>query len=372
MKIGIDGLPFRSNPSGIGKYVLSLLYLLLERFPEAQFYIYSNGEIVVPNDIKTRVIMREDQSLGRKMKPIVWLKLKAGKMIEKDNINFYFSGTGFLPHLQSSVKTALVVHDLNYKIAPKTMGFFHYISHLLFLKHDTQKSDFVICNSHGTKNKVNLYFQKKTNIVINPPIESHFGLYEREAVVNVLKKYNINFPYLLTVGTLEPRKNLSFTLDSFVNLLNQNKLGEHRLVIVGSKGWQNKEVIRLCQLYSQNIIRLGYVPDEDLPYIYNGATTFLFPSIYEGFGIPVREAIYCGTPVITSDIEELRESGGQYAQYIDPTNKDQYEKEILESIHSDFHKKNLPLPIESENIDELYRFFESGNQLQSTIKKNHT
>ncbi|WP_316809618.1 glycosyltransferase family 1 protein [Pedobacter agri] len=359
MRIGIDAQPFGKNPSGIGKYSIALVRYLFEAFPEATYYGYSNKDIYLPENLLSKfVIKKEESSLKRKLPDKVWLKLFAGQLIAKDNIDVYFSTTGFFPKLKKSVKRVTIVYDLNYKLVPEKMGKLHYYSHLLFLKSDTQSADFVISISQGTAKKTKKYFDKESHAIINPPIDAIYEPKDKIVVKEVLDKYNLNGKYLMTVGTIEPRKNLITTINVFIDLINHNKLNGYKLVLIGAGGWKNEGLIDLCNKYKNQILRLGYVSDEDLPYLYNGASLFLFPSIYEGFGIPVREALACGVPVVTSDIEELRESGGNSGvAYISPLDEMEYGHAIL--AHLEFKVKPIVFKKQEAEVGKFINFFKT-------------
>lgn len=336
MRIGIEGFAFQKYPGGIGKYILSLVCLLIEKYPKAEFFIYSNKPVLLPNNISEKVRIIQDKTIFSRLNPTIWLKTIAGFIIAKDHLDFYLSGAGIFPRLGRRTRKVMVVHDLNYKIVPKTMGRLQYLSHYFFLKRDVLKADYLVVNSKGTSEKVMKYMGKHADTIINPPTESdRFKKMSKIDTQSVLQKYEIKFPYFLTVGTLEPRKNLLMTIDVFIRLISEedNTKGI-KLVIVGSKGWRNKKIIELCDRYKDDIIRLGYVNEDDLPAIYNGSLAFLFPSIYEGFGMPAREALYCGCQVITSDLVELRESCRNQAIFIDPKNPDKYKEALKLTLNN--------------------------------------
>ena len=153
-----------------------------------------------------------------------------------------------------------------------------------------------------------------------------------------MNKLTISQPYLLAVATWEPRKNLELLVKTFIQLKDEGKLEEYILVLVGGRGWKDK---RLASLISgcDSILPLGYVPDDLLPKLYSGADLFLFPSKYEGYGMPVLESLACGTRVVTSDIPELREAGGDEAVYVEPT-ADGIRQGILKSLETEYDSKN--------------------------------
>lgn len=345
MRIGFDAFPLQENPSGIGKYVLNVIEEIIKEIPDASYYAYSNKKIGLPKNLEQTIHKREfDSGFQGKMPGKVWLKLFAGKSVKNDNLDFFISTTGFFPRLSDKVKKIAIVHDLNAKLVPETMGKMHYLTHLLFFKKDIIDADFIISNSSGTAEKLFFYFKKQTDEIINPPVSPDYRLRTSLEIDIVRKKYNINDDYILFVGNLEPRKNLVFVLKNFIELLEQKKINNVKLAIVGLKGWNDSEIQTLINKYSENVDALGYVAESDLPVLYSGARLFVFPSVYEGFGIPVREALLAGTPVITSDITELREAGQIAANkdmvsYIDPKNSDDFKNNVLKYLDNEIMRE---------------------------------
>jgi len=337
MRIGFDAFPLQVNPSGIGKYVLNLLNEIIKNIPEAEYYAYSNQKIELPETFNFKIFKREIVGkFSSKIPGKVWLKFFSYSYIKKDKLDFYISTTGFFPKLPKGVKKIVVVHDLNAKLVPETMGKLHYLTHYLFFGKDVQSADFVICNSKGTANRLFEFYGKDTDEIINPPVSPIYYLRSSKEILIIKRKYNISDDYILFVGNLEPRKNLIFVLKNFVKLVKEKQIINTSLVIVGLKGWKNDDVQKLLDQYSKYVNVLGYVHENDLPGLYSGAKLFVFPSIYEGFGIPVRESLLCGTPVITSDIPELREAGSiaanaEMVSYIDPADENDFKKKILSS-----------------------------------------
>jgi len=134
----------------------------------------------------------------------------------------------------------------------------------------------------------------------------------------VLQHHGLTKPYLLGVGTLEPRKGLHRLVPAFVSLFEEGHLKNHHLVLAGDRGWKDGAIAQLIRSH-ESIRPIGFVDDDSLAALYTGAEALVFPSSYEGFGMPVLEARACGTPVVTTDIPELREAGGDGAIYVAPT-----------------------------------------------------
>ena len=142
----------------------------------------------------------------------------------------------------------------------------------------------------------------------------------------VRRRYGIpEGPYILSVATLEPRKNLSHLIKCFLSVIQQEKISDLNLVLVGVKGWKYSDFfqrIRRSGDLRNRIILTGFVPDEDMAPLYSGALCFVFPSLYEGFGFPILEAMKCGTPVITSNVSSLPEVVGNGGIMVAPSDSD--------------------------------------------------
>jgi glycosyltransferase involved in cell wall biosynthesis len=200
--------------------------------------------------------------------------------------------------------------------------------------------DWIISISQNTKNDFCEYTGMNPERVFVTPLAaaSHFyPVQDSNLIASTLKQYAIpESPYLLSLCTLEPRKNLSFLIKCFSKIIADNPSLDLNLVLVGVNGWKNNEIFQAAaenpQLKSR-IIFTGYVPDEDLSAIYSGATAFVYPSLYEGFGLPPLEAMQCGTPVITSNTSSLPEVVGDAGIAIDPKQEDELCHALLKVIN---------------------------------------
>lgn len=162
-------------------------------------------------------------------------------------------------------------------------------------------------------------------------------------------KYNLPSKYILTVGTLEPRKNLNLLLKAF-EMLRKKYDAEHKLVIVGRKGWQKSLSIK--KELKDYIVLTGFVDERHLPIIYRLADLFVFPSIYEGFGSPILEAMACQTPVIASNISSLPEVGGNACLYADPYDPLDFAKKMSTILND----KNLYDDLIGKGKERIKRF----------------
>jgi len=141
---------------------------------------------------------------------------------------------------------------------------------------------------------------------------------------NRLRGIGIDYPYILYLGTLEPRKNVERLIEAFIQLKKRRQINE-KLVISGIKGWGYQSIFdKVASLGTEKeIVFTGFIPNELLPFLYNGASAFVYPSLYEGFGLPVLEAMACGVPVVTSNISSLPEVAGDAAILINPYSVDE-------------------------------------------------
>lgn len=343
MKIGIDGrslIGFVSfSKAGVGRYTTEICKCLDYLLPDAVFYIYSPVEVELPV-ISSRWILRKcPYKISKNLKPVLWTKFFCGAMCDDDSIDVFWASATFLPIFKTNIKTVTTVYDLNYLVVPKTMSFFHLLAYKLFFKKDMQAADRITAISKGTSMKISNIFNLKVDGVAYPSVDKSFTNYDDIDLSSnkTLNKFNINRPYLLSVCTFEPRKNIALLIESFNELFYDGKINDTDLVLVGGFGWKAKNIEN--KLANQNhIIRTGYIEDHELIDIYKNARLFVFPSIYEGFGMPVLEARSLGVPTLTNDIHELREAGDDETIYI-KMNKRNLKENILKALKNN-SKKN--------------------------------
>lgn len=321
IKIGIDGRMLVENRRGDGRYVFELCKELDKLLPKAIFFIYCPVPIEMPI-VSDRWILRPDTSPTSYLPPLLWLKIRGSLLCKKDKLDVFWATNVFLPILSGKVKKVVTVHDFRLFIAPETITIIHLWANRLFFTRDLFKADILLANSIGTTNRLKKYVKLKADAVVRPSVRLVFKPEPRELVNERLEQLGINSPYLLNVATWEPIKNIESLIHAFLDLKFEGKIPNHKLVLVGKRGWKYQAVDYLIEGAKNNdIITPGYLDDEYLPSIYTGADLFVFPSINEGFGMPVLEAKSCGTRVVTTDIPELREAGGQDVTYIKPTIK---------------------------------------------------
>jgi glycosyltransferase involved in cell wall biosynthesis len=261
-----------------------------------------------------------------------------------------FHGTNFIYNKITHGKSIVNIHDLAFLKFPETTSERIYKHHSRWVPYSARRADHIIAISEQTKNDIVEILDVPDSKVTVIPLaadEQFVPLSETE-YRPVLKKYLLHDPYILFVGTLEPRKNLLGLLKSYILLKKNNEL-IHKLVIVGAKGWKYTPMFDFVTEHGleEDVIFLGFVSDEDLPYIYNGATIFVMPSLYEGFGMPIVEAMRCGIPVIGSDVSSIPEIIDCYGKLVSPTDYEGWAVQMYGLIHnSNEHKHYSNLALE--------------------------
>jgi glycosyltransferase involved in cell wall biosynthesis len=318
MRIGIDGRRLGLRPKGIGRYIWELCNGLDEVLPNAQFFLYTPRSLNLPQ-ISNRWSFRVDESPFRRLPSNLWLVVGAGRLAQRDEVDCFWSGSGLLPLVGVRARTVLTIHDLVHKVAPETMDTRALWATRLFFRLSVANASALVTNSEGTARRLEEYFGYKVAAIVRPGLSRFFQSKSEYEIQQILADYKVTKPYLLAVATWEPRKGLDLLIKAFLNMKAEGLVRDYRLVLVGERGWKYTAVADLVRRNSDAILSLGFVNDVALAGLYRGAEAFVFPSKYEGFGMPVLEARACGAAVITSDLPELREAGGEAGIYIEPT-----------------------------------------------------
>ena len=238
----------------------------------------------------------------------------------------------FLP-FASHLPTVTTIHDLSILKYPKT----HPAARVRFMENRlasaVEKSECILTDSEFVRNEVIEYFgiaPDKVRSIALAAAES-FKPQPAQKTSAVLSGYGLaGLEYVLAVGTLEPRKNLALAIRAYAQLP-ESLRKKTAMVIVGMRGWENTELDAVLRplLAKGEVKVLGYVPDADLPALYTGASVFIYPSLYEGFGLPPLEAMSCGVPVIVSNSSSLPEVSGDAAWVVEPADV----KGLADAIH---------------------------------------
>ncbi|AXI24803.1 glycosyl transferase family 1 [Methanofervidicoccus sp. A16] len=344
MKVGIISDRLNRTLAGVGRYIYNLIRELSKISKDDLFLInYIENNTFNLNKI---IINNPFNFLPKKYAYYSWhiylnYYLKS-KKLDLDIIHSPENITLFIK-LRENQKKVITVHD----IMPYIFNQYHHLllrcSYKFFLLKTLRTADKIISVSYNTKKDIIKYFkipEDKIKVIYHG-IDRNYKPLPEEEIESIKKKYNINYPFILYTGGLAPNKNVERLIYAFYKL--KKKLPEYKLIITGIKRYKYKSIFETIDKLNlqKDIIFTGYVPEEDLPALYNAADLFVYPSIYEGFGLPPLEAMACGTPVITSNTSSLPEVVGDAGIMVDPYDVDGLSKAMYEVLTNDGLREEL-------------------------------
>jgi glycosyltransferase involved in cell wall biosynthesis len=304
MRIGFDTTPLSSIHSGIGTYTANMLNHLQHQ-PDAEVIQLSHRH---PH--------------GRYyLNKTLWMQAVLPLQINWLNLDICHFTNNVAP-VRLTCPMVMTIHDMTVWLHPE----YHFHKRLISMRPliplASHQAGAIITVSHSVKGDiVNILGipAHKVHVIYEAPSADFRPLPRDESLEGVRTAYCLPERFILFVGTLEPRKNLVRLLQALAQL-HHNEFVPHHLVIVGAEGWKTRQIYQTIEeLQLSNVVHmLGYVPQSDLIAMYNLADVLSFPSLYEGFGLPVVEAMACGTPVLTSRRGALEEVAGIAAEYVDP------------------------------------------------------
>ncbi len=345
MRIGFDAKRALYNKSGLGNYSRNLLNALAEYYPSNDYFLYSPA---IKNHIfggaESKFVLRSPTNLFGRVFKRVWRTRGITGMSSKDNISIFHGLSSELPLSirRSGMKSVVTVHDLIYVRFP---GLYRVIDRQFYLrktKYACEVADVVVAISEQTKTDLINFLgvsPDKIRVIYqgcNPEFSKAFSPDEKKAIRT---KYGLPDKFLLYIGTIEERKNL-LNLVKAISLLKE----KIPLVAIGRKTSYFKKVNDFIHREELPIIFPEGVSGSELPAFYQMASCFIYPSLFEGFGIPVLEALVSGTPVITSKGACFSEAGGPGSFYIDPHNPNEIAEATARILSdSDLYNKTVKL-----------------------------
>ena len=331
MKICIDVRSALKQKTGIGYYTLNLVNSLAKIDKENRYYLYS--KIRLFNHKK-----HPPKLPGRNFKHIID-RFGSSFNFALKKIDIFHTSSYVLPRLKAS-KLVVVVHDVIHKAYPKghTQETIEKIDK--DLANILKDVDRVIVISDTTRKDLLKFYDFPEDKVklIYPGVNVDFSFESHIDPYRILKKYKIKNPFILFVGTLEPRRNIEGLIKAY-KILKDNFNLIHQLVIVGMRGWLYNSIFNLTDKLGlrESIVFIGYIPREDLSCFYKLADVFVYPSFYEGFGMPILEAFSFGAPVVTSAVSATAEVSSDAALLVNP----EKEEDIAEAIRKVITDKAL-------------------------------
>jgi glycosyltransferase involved in cell wall biosynthesis len=343
MRIGIDITALPANPVGAGTYTIELVRALIELGPQHQWVIFAqpNGKelLAMPSHPAVQwVIVAEKTPFLR----LLWEQTVFPFLVKRARINvlhsLHYTRPIFLP-----CASVVTFHDMTFFLFPELHTFFKRIFFPAAIRLSARLANALIAVSESTrKDAIRLLNIPEHKIHTAPNgVSSVFRpIPDQESRQICKNKYNLPDRFILFVGTIEPRKNLPVLLKAYQHLVKNSPTPQQRpvppLVIAGKMGWMYNEVLQQINHLEleEKVILTGYISSRDLPIVYNLAEVFVYPSIYEGFGLPTLEAMACGTPVITTNVSAMADYVGE-AGILVPAHDDWALANAIQSVLED-------------------------------------
>ncbi len=335
--IGIDYTAAARQHAGIGRYARELITALIALESNHEYIIFaatggldddrwkreseklrsvrSRGRC---SDVRFRTLPLSDDWMAR-----LWHRLRLPVPVEAFTgpLDVFYSPDFVLPPTRRTTRTLLTVHDLSYLHHPE-----HFVPKLVrYLEQSVSRSvvraDWVLADSEATRSDLIAHLGTPAGKVqvLYSGVDPRFSEgKEPEESERLRARYGLTAgSYVLSVGTIQPRKNYVRLIQAFAQLQTHN-FADRQLVLAGGRGWLYEDIFAEAERHGDRVRILGFVDEADLPALYRNAALFAFPSLYEGFGLPVLEAMACGTPVVCSNVSSLPEVAGDAALLVDP------------------------------------------------------
>jgi glycosyltransferase involved in cell wall biosynthesis len=323
MKIGFDSKRLFCNFTGLGNYSRTLVRNLCHFYPENDYFLYSSS---VKDTDETNEFLDNPElniRISEALLKSFWRSFSIKDQLIKDEIDLYHGLSHEIPFKlkKTGIKSVVTIHDLIFKYYPETYSSIDRKIYDLKFRYACQHADRIIAISENTKQDIVRFYginPDKIDVIYQACNPAYYKLRSKVDNDRIIKKLGIPADFLLSVGTVEPRKNLKKVLEALtwvkrelqvpLVVVGKGRKYKHEAESFARQAGLEKPVIWIDNL--ENILQLQA--------LYQGAKALIYPSMYEGFGLPVAEALLCKTPVITSAGSSLKEAGGPGSLYVNP------------------------------------------------------
>ncbi len=328
MKIGIDVTSAITQGGGIGRYTRELVQALVKADGDNEYHFFSARQppkLPVPDPIPAAAnVHYHPAPLDERWLYRLWYRLRLPLPVQwvTGRLDLFHSPDFVLPPVSGRIPTLLTVHDLSFVHYPETFPA-NLVAYLnAVVPWSVRRATHILADSQATKDDlVNIWHVPtgKITVLYAGVNEAFQPVTDEGRITAVRHKYNLtDAPYILSLGTVQPRKNYQMLIRAFRPIAANYP---HNLIIAGGKGWLYDDMLAEVDKLGVNgrVHFIGFVDDADLPALYSAADLFAMPSLYEGFGLPLLEAMACGTPVLSSNMSSLPEVVGETAVQLPPT-----------------------------------------------------
>ncbi len=312
MIIGIDARGLDGKKAGIPVYIENIIKEINKKDTKNKYILYSNREINLDVKLNENIVVK--QNMGGLGSILIYFKLP--KILKEDKVDVFFGTQHCLPRRNKytkNIKFVLTIHDLAIKKLKTVGSFKNTIIQTIFAGRSIKNADKIIAISNATKNDIiELYNADKDKISIiynGTNFDEHTINLTEEKKSEIRKKFKIeNSKFIFFLSTIEPRKNIETLIKAFDYIKEKEKI-DLKLILAGGLGWKYENILKQYESskFKDDIIMPGYISKEEKEYLYKNAECFVYPSLYEGFGLPILEAMSNKQVVITANNSSLPE-----------------------------------------------------------------
>ena len=348
MRVGLDGIPLRGIKTGVGHYTFELAQALARIAPEDEFDLISPfpyPQIFDESDEPSPSNLRFTQAKANPLSRRRWWPIGLPLYLKRAPVDL-FHGTNYDVPLWTSVPTVVTIHDLSIILCPETHDQKLLRRALRRMPTMGRKAERIITPSESVRSEVceHLGITPDKVVAIPHAARRSFSQALHSETVSVTSRLEIEDDFLLFVGTIEPRKNLLTLVRALEDIYRTTPL-RPQLVIAGKEGWLTEELFSYLKgLGIRERVRFtGNLADNDLRALYSTCRVFIYPSLYEGFGLPLLEAMACGAPVIASRIPSLMETAGNAARFVGAEDYGELAQTIVRLLGDSGERQHLSL-----------------------------
>lgn len=350
MRVGISGY-VGNRLTGIGRVLINVLEELAKQHPEDEYILFRNFDFKdydVLSSYNNIQIVDVPYTKESTWKNIFWHQWLFQKLLKKYKCNIAYI-PNFTLLLWKAVPTIVSIHDLiEYNVPEKFSKLRMFYRKCICDPLMAKRSDHILTVSQSSFNDIVAYLKvkpSKITLTLNASDKKIFKRYEKGEVEAAISEYGLEYKkYLLFVGTIDyPGKNIKTVIEAFFELKAKENLNDFKLVIIGKKGYNSEVIYDFVNSshYKDEVIFTGYLKDEDLPKYYAGASVMLYLSLFEGFGLPVLEAMSCATPVVCSNTSCFPEIVQELDVMVSPTDVVDVENKILKLLSDNDYYNNI-------------------------------
>jgi glycosyltransferase involved in cell wall biosynthesis len=355
MRIGIDATALPPQPVGAGNYIIHLIRALAAMDSEDEFVIFSGQRgpslINLPEKPTLKWILLPDRNPGVRL---IWEQTYFSRLIRDSGVDLLHS-LHYTRPLRLSCASVVTFHDMTFFLYPELHTRTKRFYFPLAIRSSAKRANFLIAISESTRQDTIrlLNLSPDRVITIQHGVDPSFRpLSDIDLKKRITKKYRLPDKIILYVGLIEPRKNLPLLIKAYKKLVDDGT--EHYLVLAGRYGWMFDEVLQQIEKLSltDKVILTGYVDQIDLPMVYNLSDLFVYPTLYEGFGLPALEAMACGIPVITTKVSSLPEIVGEAGILVPPNDAE----ELFRGMKTVLQDEELRLNLARQGTEQAAKF----------------